>query len=109
MKVVRGEPAIKDRLPTDGPYPGDHHRPRYVDAEIEATRRRRFAKAMALAKSDLGMTDEERYELAQMLPGVDKDYGGSWKDLNPKQLHDLITMMEGFIYIAAMVQQRVGD
>jgi hypothetical protein len=43
----------------------------------------------------LGLTKEERYELAQLLPGVDKDDGGSWKDLNPKQLHDLITMMEG--------------
>lgn len=71
-----------------------------VDA-IEETRRRRYRKAMVL-KEELGLTDDERHELAQLLPGVDKDDGGSWKDLNPKQLHDLITMMEGFIYISYM-------
>ena len=73
---------------------------------IEEIRQRRFNKAMAL-KEELGLTKEERYELAQLLPGVDKDDGGSWKDLNPKQLHDLITMMEGWIFISHIFQNRL--
>lgn len=72
---------------------------------IEEIRQRRYRKAMVL-KEELGLTDEERYELAQLLPGVDKDDGGSWKDLNPKQLHDLITMMEGWIVIQHIFIQR---
>ena len=73
---------------------------------IEEIRERRFKKAMAL-KEELGLTKEERHELAQLLPGVDKDDGGSWKDLNPKQLHDLITMMEGFVYLTHIFQNRL--
>lgn len=73
---------------------------------IEEARQRRFHKAMAL-KEELGLTKQERYELAQLLPGVDKDDGGSWKDLTPKQLHDLITMMEGFVYITHILQERL--
>jgi hypothetical protein len=65
----------------------------------------KFRYAMQL-KEDLGLTKAERYELAQMIPGVDKDYGGSWKELNAKQLHDLITMMEGYAYITYMMGQR---
>lgn len=65
----------------------------------------RYKKAMAL-KDDLGLTDEERYSLAQMLPRVDKDYGGSWKQLDSDQLHDLITMMEGYIWITYLMIQR---
>ena len=79
-----------------------------ADAEldiIEEARVLRFHKAMAL-KDDLHLTTEERHSLAQMLPGVDKDYGGSWKELNPKQLHDLITMMEGFIWISHLFAER---
>lgn len=68
-------------------------------------RDRRYRKAMAL-KEDLSLTKEERYSLAQMLPGVDKDYGGSWKELDSDQLHDLITMMEGYIWITHMMMQR---
>ena len=68
-------------------------------------RERRYRKAMAL-KEDLGLTKEERYSLAQMIPGVDKDYGGAWKELDTDQLHDLITMMEGFIWITHMMMER---
>jgi hypothetical protein len=75
---------------------------------IEEIRQRRFKKAMAL-KEDLGLTKEERHELAQLLPGVDKDDGGSWKDLNPKQLHDLITMMEGYVYITHLLSDRLDS
>jgi len=60
---------------------------------------------MAL-KEQLGFTTEERHELALMLPRVDKDDGGSWKELDENQLHDLITMMEGYIWITYMMMQR---
>lgn len=65
----------------------------------------RYRKAMVL-KEELGLSKEERYSLAQMLPSVDKDYGGSWKELDSEQLHDLITMMEGFIWITHLMMQR---
>lgn len=65
----------------------------------------RYRKAMVL-KDELGLTNEERYELALMLPTVDKDDGGSWKELDVDQLHDLITMMEGYIWISYMMMQR---
>ena len=68
-------------------------------------RTNRYRKAMAL-KEQLGLTDDERHELAQMLPRVDKDDGGSWKELDSDQLHDLITMMEGYIWISYMMMQR---
>ena len=100
MRVVRGTPP--DALG------------QYIEAfneeenAIEEIRQRRFKKAMAL-KEDLGLTKEERHELAQLLPGVDKDDGGSWKDLNPKQLHDLITMMEGYVYITHLLSDRLDS
>ena len=65
----------------------------------------RYRKAMAL-KESLRLSQEERYSLAQMLPSVDKDYGGSWRELNEEQLHDLITMMEGYVWISYMMMQR---
>lgn len=76
------------------------------DDYIEEVRHRRFLKAMAL-KDAIGLTDDERHELAQMVMGVDKDDGGSWKELNPKQLHDLITMMEGYAYLTHLFSQRL--
>lgn len=86
MQIVRGVPS----------------RPSPSQAEediIEEKRQNRLRKAFATA-TDIGLSKTQRHELAQLLPGVDKDDGGSWKDLDPKQLHDLITMMEGWIYIA---------
>lgn len=68
-------------------------------------RMNRYRKAMAL-KEQIGLTTEERHELALMLPRVDKDDGGSWKELDNDQLHDLITMMEGYIWISYMMMQR---
>lgn len=65
---------------------------------IEQKRQNRLRKAFATA-TDIGLTKDQRHDLAQLLIGVDKDDGGSWKDLDPKQLHDLITMMEGYIMI----------
>ena len=68
-------------------------------------RSNRYRKAMVL-KEELGLSNEERHELALMLPRVDKDDGGSWKELDEDQLHDLITMMEGYIWISYMMMQR---
>lgn len=68
-------------------------------------RSNRYRKAMVL-KEELGLSNEERHELALMLPRVDKDDGGSWKELDEDQLHDLITMMEGYIWITYMMMQR---
>jgi len=72
---------------------------------VSDTLERRYRKAMAL-KEQLHLTTEERHELALMLPRVDKDDGGSWKELDSDQLHDLITMMEGYIWISYMMMQR---
>jgi hypothetical protein len=68
-------------------------------------RSNRYRKAMVL-KEELGLSNDERHELALMLPRVDKDDGGSWKELDDDQLHDLITMMEGYIWISYMMMQR---
>jgi hypothetical protein len=96
MRVIRYTPAQQEAtLASDA-----------EENAIEEIRQRRFLKAMAL-KESLGLTKEERHELAQLLPGVDKDSGGSWKELNPKQLHDLITMMEGFIFLSHIYQNRL--
>jgi hypothetical protein len=81
---------------------------RLEEDAIEEVRQRRFLKAMSM-KEQIHLTDDERYELAQMIMGVDKDDGGSWKDLNPKQLHDLITMMEGYAFISYLISQRMDS
>jgi len=72
---------------------------------VRDSRENRYRKAMVL-KEELGLTTEERHELALMLPRVDKDDGGSWKELDGDQLHDLITMMEGYIWISYLMMQR---
>ena len=83
-----------------GPLPEDS------ENIIEEKRQNRLRKAFSMA-TDIGLNDDERYELAQMLPSVDKDSKGSWKNLDPKQLHDLITMMEGWVFINHMVQAKL--
>jgi hypothetical protein len=83
-----------------GPLPEDS------ENIIEEKRQNRLRKAFSMA-TDIGLNDDERYELAQMLPSVDKDSKGSWKNLDPKQLHDLITMMEGFAYIGHILDSRL--
>ncbi len=64
---------------------------------------RRYRKAMAL-KDELGLNDDERHELAEFIPGTES---GSWRELTAKQLHDLITMMEGFLLVSYLFSQRV--
>lgn len=73
----------------------------WEDPELKSS----YKKAMSL-KEHLELTDEERYELAQTLIGVDKDDGGSWKALDKRQLHDLITMMEGWVLIEHLRSMR---
>lgn len=71
-------------------------------------REKRFKKAMVL-KESLDLTDEERYSLAQMLPATSSEFTGSWKELDQDQLHDLITMMEGYIWITHLMLERGYD
>lgn len=100
-KVNRGRP--QRGWPTDtGPHV------HVIDGnEVEEEKRgKRFRKAMALNDDHFHFTKEERYELARMIVGVDTESGGSWKDLDSKQLHDLITMMEGYAYINYMLLSR---
>lgn len=69
--------------------------------------RKQFKLAMEL-KDELGLTDEERHELALMIPGVDKDGNGSWKNLTNEQMHTLLNYLEGALYVAHLRMQR-GD
>lgn len=66
---------------------------------------RRFKKAMAL-KESIGLSASERHEIAMMIPGLPDGFSGSWKELNSSQLHDLITMMEGYAFISYLLLQR---
>lgn len=76
-----------------------------VRAKKKAGQSQRIKRAHVYAM-ELGLTDEMRYDLARMLPGIDKDSGGSWKGLTDEQEHDLLTMIEGYIYLKALEQQR---
>lgn len=79
--------------------------PTHEENEIEKAKRlKRLRKAMAMNDDHFGFSDDERHELAKMIPSVTGE--GSWKDLTSTQLHDLITMMEGFAYINYMLSQR---
>ena len=71
----------------------------------DVTWQKRFKKAMAL-KDDIKLSKEERYQLARWLPGVPEEYDGSWKELSSQELHDLIVMMEGFLYLTYILSTR---
>jgi len=80
------------------------------DDEIKkAARDKRLKKAMQLSKHDVVLSQEERYSLAQMIPGIDKDDGGSWAELTAHQLDALIWMLEGYIWITYMKSIRYDD
>lgn len=79
----------------------------WPDDEEEDALLLRRRKAFSLSNS-LHFTDDERHELALMVVGVDRDGTGSWRDLTMSQLHDLLTMMEGAIYIEHMKSQRTS-
>lgn len=76
-----------------------------AEEKVEAIRHKRLLKAFAVA-TEIGLDDDERHELALMIPGVDKDGSGSWKDLNPRELHDLITKMEGYLEVKFLLDNR---
>lgn len=78
---------------------------KYKIVRSKPTQSPRAKKAMTMAK-EMGLTDEERYELCRMLPGVDPDTGGSWKDLSEEQLHDLLCYLEGFLFIHMIYRNR---
>jgi len=65
---------------------------------------KRFKKAMILAK-ELQLSDEDRYDLARVVPTVDQNGDGSWKDLTQTQLDYLLNMLEGYIFITYMKSQ----
>jgi hypothetical protein len=68
---------------------------------------KRLRKAMQYAKGDpLRLTSEERYSLAKMVPGTDSDGTGSWRALTQSQLDSLINMLEGWIFITYLLQER---
>ena len=65
-----------------------------------------FRRAMAMA-DEIGLNDDKRHSLALMIPGVDKDGAGSWKELDAKQLHDLNCMLDGWVWITHLKQEDV--
>jgi hypothetical protein len=81
------------------------HTPVRDSDEEAALQERQFRKAMAL-KDQIGLSREERYSLAQMLHNVSRDFDGSWQDLDSAQLHELITMMEGWVWITHLMLER---
>ena len=83
-------------------------RQRPTESDSEVDRERRFRKAMAL-KDQIGLSREERYSLAQMLHNVSSEFDGSWQDLDAAQLHELITMMEGYALITFILSERLTD
>lgn len=72
--------------------------------ETEDQKRRRYLlKAFALA-DHVGLTKDERHELASMI-GFSES--GSWKELDLKQLHDIMMMLEGFAFINFIINSRM--
>lgn len=72
--------------------------------ETEEQKHRRYLlKAFALA-DHVGLTKSERRELAAMI-GFSES--GSWKELDMKQLHDIMTMLEGFAFVTFIINSRM--
>lgn len=80
------------------------YRMKYVLKRPKPPQSQRIKRAHVYAM-ELGLKDEQRYAIARMIPGIDSDTGGSWKNLTPEQEHDLLTMIEGFIFITALRNQ----
>lgn len=71
---------------------------------------KRLKKAMAYAKSPgVDLSKQDRYDLAKMVPGVDSDGTGSWKDLTERQLDGLLNMLEGYVFITHLRLEREND
>jgi hypothetical protein len=93
------------RRPPEGGTPPDKWSPP-VDPEWD----KRFKKAMLYVKSPgVDLNRQSRYDLAKMIPGVDSDGEGSWKDLTTSQLDDLLNMLEGFIFIKHLKNEQEGQ
>lgn len=71
----------------------------------QQTKRKRMNKCYALAE-ELGLTDDSRHELALMIPSIDKDSEGSWRSLNSQQLHELLTMLEGYVFVRFLLDNQ---
>ena len=77
-----------------------------VREDHDAEWQKRLEKAMHYAKgSPLKLSREERLELARMVPGADKELE-SWKELTRSQLDSLINMLEGWVWITYLLNQR---
>jgi hypothetical protein len=64
---------------------------------------RYLRKAFALA-DHVGLTKSERHELASL---IGFSTSGSWKELSIQQLHDLMTMLEGFAFVTFIINSRM--
>jgi hypothetical protein len=60
---------------------------------------------MAL-KEEIGLTSDERHELASFLFSYREGEEGSWKNLTSRELHDLICFLEGYLFISQLLEQR---
>jgi hypothetical protein len=64
-------------------------------------RGKRLRKAFALA-DEIGLSDDERYELSAFFLGEES----SWKNLNSMQLDRILDMMDGYVIITHIVNNR---
>lgn len=75
--------------------------PKLTDPDAEDTRKLYLRKAHAMSDV-IEMTDDMRHDLARMIVTVDEHGTGSWADLTVPQLHELIMMLEGYVFIRYM-------
>lgn len=62
---------------------------------IDSARKRLLRRAYAIARS-LSLTDDERHQLAMMIPSLHGAQDGvSWASLDPDELYHLCIMLEG--------------
>lgn len=72
---------------------------------------REAKRALALAK-EIGLTDEERHELATMLTSLEFDqfdttsYDGSWRELQPHHFDQLFDYLYGYHLVSTLLSMR---
>lgn len=96
------EGAVLEMRRRDQPPAGRGAKYRLVGYHYIQTDREKKARTLA---NDLGLTREERLQLLQWLPYVPEELD-SWKALSERTYHDLITLMEGFLLISHMFNER---
>jgi hypothetical protein len=74
--------------------------------ETEEEQRLRYRKKAFALADHVGLTKPERRELASMI-GFSES--GSWIDLDIKQLHDLMMMLEGFAFVSYIISSRMEE